>query len=222
MSYMEAYHDVKELDLYYIKVNVDIKPNYIITKRYLDIAISLTMIVVFLPLFLIIALAIKISSKGPVLFLQERRGINGTMFIIYKFRTMYDESPFLSGDSEVAGSVYKRQNDERVTIVGRFLRKSSLDELPQFFNVLKGEMSIVGPRPLIDYMLKPYMKLGEIRCSVKPGITGLWQVTARANCQTLLDMIEYDLEYIENASIIYDIKIMIATVWVVLLGKGAY
>ena len=219
---MEVYHDVEELDLCCIKFNAELSQNYIIAKRLSDIAISVVMIVLSIPIFILIALAIKLTSKGPILFLQERRGQYGNMFIIYKFRTMYDDSPFLMGDSSIHGSVYKRKNDERVTPIGKFLRKSSLDELPQFFNVLKGDMSIVGPRPLIDYMLKPYMQLGEVRTSVKPGITGLWQVTARAQCSNLLDMIEYDLDYIENASLTYDFKIMLATVWVVLIGKGAY
>lgn len=222
MGYMEVYHDVEEMNLYCIKFNAELSSNYIIAKRLSDIAISVVMIVISMPIFILIAIAIKLTSKGPILFLQERRGLHGNMFVIYKFRTMYEYSPFLEGDSYIAGSVYKRKNDERVTPIGKFLRKSSLDELPQFFNVLKGDMSIVGPRPLIDYMLKPYMELGEIRNSVKPGITGLWQVTARAQCSNLLDMIEYDLDYIENASLIYDFKIMLATVWVVLIGKGAY
>ncbi len=205
-------------------------------KRVLDIIISIAVLIISLPFFLAIAVIIKCTSKGPVLFRQERIGKNGKPFIFLKLRTM----KFGSSDERhrqfcrdfIKGSLYaspendrekkyKIVDDPRVTGVGRFLRKSSLDELPQFINILKGDMTLVGPRPSLKYEYKYYDDWHKKRVAVKPGLTGLWQVSGRSNV-TFQEMINLDLYYIENWSIILDIKIILRTIPVVLFGRGAY
>jgi len=154
----------------------------------------------------------------PIFFKQFRVGFNGELFNCYKFRTMYDGinySENCSGsDSELIrlGILDKTKNDNRITKVGSFLRKTSIDELPQLFNVLFGKMSIIGPRPLIPFMLEPFPDLKQIRCIVLPGITGLWQVKGRGKNRTVLDMINYDLEYITNVKLKLDIRILFLTI----------
>lgn len=205
-------------------------------KRALDVFISIIVLIISLPFYLAIAVVIKCTSEGPVLFRQERIGKNGKPFIFLKLRTMkYGSSDeqhrefcrdfirgSLSADSEKKKeTAYKIVNDPRVTGVGRFLRKSSLDELPQFINILKGDMTLVGPRPSLKYEYKYYDDWHKRRVAVKPGLTGLWQVSGRSNV-TFQEMINLDLYYIENWSIILDIKIILRTIPVVLFGKGAY
>ena len=188
--------------------------------------------VVLLPVGLVIAALIKLTSPGPVFFKQERALYKGgPTFWFYKFRTMYvdaeERKKELLDKNETNGALFKMKNDPRVTPVGRFLRKYSLDEIPQFINVLKGEMSIVGPRPLPvrDFdMLKNgkmnydwYTKRG----AAKPGITGLWQISGRSNL-SFEEMCMLDLYYIENQSVFFDLEIMFDTIPVMFLGKGAY
>jgi lipopolysaccharide/colanic/teichoic acid biosynthesis glycosyltransferase len=183
---------------------------------------------------LIIAMAVKLNSKGPVLFKQERMGKNGRVFTFLKFRSMYIDNDqrhhqdyikkYISEGENAADSpgVYKLSNDPRVTPVGGFLRKTSLDELPQFFNVLMGDMSLVGPRPPIPYECELYDIWHRCRLlSVKPGITGLWQVTGRSST-TFDDMVRLDLKYINNWSLWLDVKLIVLTPWVILTGKGGY
>ena len=204
-------------------------------KRFMDVAGSLVGLVIFSPFLLVVPILIKISSKGPIFFRQERAGFLGQRFTFLKFRTMYEDcSPrchqeyvrhLINGEGDGAigpRGMYKMKDDTRITSLGRFLRKSSIDELPQFINVLKGDMSLVGPRPPIPYECDHY-KLWHMRriIEVKPGITGLWQVNGRSSC-SFDEMVRLDLKYIREWSLWLDIKIIIKTPWVVLLGKGAY
>jgi exopolysaccharide biosynthesis polyprenyl glycosylphosphotransferase len=179
-----------------------------------------------IPVIPLIALAIKITSPGPVFFRQKRSGINGTPFTIYKFRTMVTNAEQLKHElaamNEMSGPVFKVTNDPRVTPVGKFLRKYSLDELPQLFNVLRGEMSLVGPRPLPVDEVRRFDNLAHRRrLSVKPGLTCLWQVSGRNQITDFKDWVRLDLEYIDNWSFWLDLKILLVTVPVVLRGTGA-
>jgi exopolysaccharide biosynthesis polyprenyl glycosylphosphotransferase len=205
-------------------------------KRTSDIIISSLAVIILSPILLVIALLIKRGSKGPVLFKQERVGMDGRIFLCYKFRTMYadaDDSVHreayqknIRGDAEAnAGDVDrpvfgKVKDDDRVTPSGRWLRRSSLDELPQLFNVLKGDMSVVGPRPPIPYEVEGYELWHRKRLDMKPGITGLWQVSGR-NRLTFDEMVRADLYYIENWSLWLDLKIILLTLPAVWRGDGA-
>ncbi len=203
-------------------------------KMLMDITGSLLALLLFSPILLIIAAAIKMTSEGPVFFKQERMGLNGETFTFLKFRSMYTNSDHNrhkdyikklikeGKDDANAPGVYKLSNDPRITPFGGFLRKTSLDELPQFINVLKGEMSLVGPRPPIPYECELYDIWHRRRLfSVKPGITGLWQVTGRSRT-TFDEMVRLDLKYINEWSLWLDIKLLLKTPWVILTGKGAY
>ncbi len=195
-----------------------------IFKRGIDILFSLIALLVFGPLLIIIALLVKLTSKGPILFKQKRLGYGNKEFVFLKFRSMTTElkgqekHDLLKGE----GKLYKDKNDIRITAVGKFIRKTSLDELPQLINVLKGEMSIVGPRPLIPFMLDNYPEFRKTRGTVKPGITGLWQINDRENNTDAKFMIGHDTEYIRNHSILLDFQIIFKTIGVVLSTKGAY
>jgi lipopolysaccharide/colanic/teichoic acid biosynthesis glycosyltransferase len=210
----------------------------LVVKRLMDILGSIAALILFSPLFAIIGLAIKLTSKGPILFKQERVGRYGSRFTFLKFRSMKCENDprihqeyvrrFISGQADLAGAdhdqnaVYKIQKDPRVTRLGKFLRKTSLDELPQFINVLKGEMSLVGPRPPISYELEAYQVWHRRRLlEAKPGITGLWQVNGRSRLK-FDDMVRLDLQYAKTWSLWLDIKILLQTPGAVLFGAGAY
>ena len=185
-------------------------------KRIVDIFGSLVGLVILLPLMIIIAILIKLTSEGPVIFKQERLGKNGRVFKIYKFRTMVVNAENI-GD----GLTVKSESDSRITKVGRILRKTSLDELPQLFNVLVGHMSLVGPRPEIPDVVKFYPEEYKQRLLVLPGITGLAQISGRGEIE-LGKTIYYDLTYIKNFSILYDIKILFKTVLSVFKREGAF
>jgi lipopolysaccharide/colanic/teichoic acid biosynthesis glycosyltransferase len=208
------------------------------TKRMMDIVGSLIALIVCTPLFLIIALAIKASSKGPVLFRQQRVGLYGKRFTFLKFRSMYvNNDPsvhkeyvttFIAGHAERNPSsgngagAYKLTNDDRITRAGALLRRKSLDELPQFLNVLRGDMSLVGPRPAIPYEVAAYQTWHRHRVlEVKPGITGMWQVNGR-NRVKFDDMVRLDLRYAKACSPWLDIKILMHTPRAVLMGEGAF
>jgi len=202
-------------------------------KRMIDIALSSLALLVLLPLFLLIAAAIKLSSRGPVLFRQERIGHLGRPFMFLKFRSMRvtTESTIhrefvrklISGNLDVPqNGIFKIQNDPRVTRVGHILRKTSLDELPQFWNALMGEMSLVGPRPPLAYEVEVYDIWHRRRVlEAKPGITGLWQVTGRSRT-CFNDMVRLDLHYTQSSSLWLDLKILLQTPRAVLAGDGAY
>lgn len=193
---------------------------YLFVKRLIDFVVSFSGLILLSPLFLIIALAIQISSKGPILYKQVRVGQGGRKFAIFKFRTMFLEADEKSRNEflnviRYHGPVFKMNSDPRVTRVGRFLRKMALDELPQLINVLKGDMSLVGPRPPIPYELEKYKEWHLERLKVKPGLTGLWQVSG-SRVSTFDEMVRLDIEYIENQSILLDSKILFKTFWEVL------
>jgi exopolysaccharide biosynthesis polyprenyl glycosylphosphotransferase len=205
-----------------------------LVKRVMDVAVSIVMLILCAPLFLAIALAIKLTSKGPVLFKQERVGQQGLRFAFLKFRSMKCGSNprihreyvqrFIAGEvapSHTQKAVYKIQDDPRVTGIGKFLRKTSLDELPQLINVLKGEMSLVGPRPPIPYEVEAYQAWHRRRMLIKPGITGLWQVNGRSRT-TFDDMVRLDLRYARTWSPWLDFKILLRTPRAILSGEGAY
>jgi lipopolysaccharide/colanic/teichoic acid biosynthesis glycosyltransferase len=188
------------------------------------------------PLFLVLAILIKRSSPGPVLFVQERLGQDGRAFRFYKFRTMRHNSDdaihrqfaamFINGDNRGTrltkrGKVYKLADDPRITPVGHWLRKTSLDELPQLLNILKGEMSLVGPRPPIAYELEHYQPWHRERLKVTPGLTGLWQVSGRSNVP-FDEMVKLDIHYINSWSLMGDLRILLKTFPVVFHGIGGY
>lgn len=210
---------------------------YPILKRALDIFGSLAGMLFFAPLSIVIAIAIKLSSRGPVLFRQQRFGENLKPFIFYKFRSMRvngDETihkayvtRFIAGafDIQTAAvnerAIFKLTNDPRVTSVGKFLRRTSLDELPQLWNVLRGEMSLVGPRPCLGYELEQYQPWHTLRLmNVKPGMTGLWQISGRS-LVGFDEMVKLDLAYAKQRSLWLDIKILVKTPSAVISGFGA-
>jgi exopolysaccharide biosynthesis polyprenyl glycosylphosphotransferase len=194
-------------------------------KRVSDIVISLAGLILLFPLMLLIALAIKLDSSGPVLFRQIRVGKGGRPFVLYKFRSMRqgaeEEQPKLAELDEAVGPIFKIRHDPRCTRVGRFLRRTSLDELPQFYNVLRGEMSLVGPRPAIPSEVEQYQEWHRRRLEVSPGMTGLWQVSGRSEL-TFDEMCLLDIYYLENWSPLLDLKIVLKTIPAVLAGTGAY
>ncbi|MCH7761251.1 sugar transferase [candidate division TA06 bacterium] len=189
-------------------------------KGILDRIASLIFLLITLPLFPLFALMIRLTSKGPVFFKQERCGLNGRRFTLYKFRTMLDQVEPLQKDSDLP-IAYKLRKDPRVTRVGRFLRKLSLDELPQLINILKGEMSFVGPRPPLPSEVERYEKWQKRRLSMKPGLTCVWQVKGRNEIH-FNEWMELDLEYIDTWSLSLDFKILMKTIPAVFSGRGAY
>lgn len=195
-------------------------------KRLIDVFGSLILLVGTAPVTLLAALAIKLGSRGPVLFRQERSGLNGRPFTMLKFRSMTTDAEQRKSEfealNEMTGPVFKIANDPRITRVGRLLRKFSIDELPQLFNVLKGEMSLVGPRPLPVSEVARFDDLAHRRrLSVKPGLTCLWQISGRNEVTDFKEWVRLDLEYIDNWSLLLDLKILVLTVPVVLTGAGA-
>ncbi len=193
-------------------------------KRMLDVGISMLILLLTLPVLLIAALAIRLSSPGSVVFKQERIGLNGRIFTLYKFRTMIEDAHERRGEvthlNEMTGPVFKAKDDPRVTSVGRWLRKFSLDEVPQLWNVLKGDMSLVGPRPPIPEEVASYHRWHRRRLSMKPGLTCLWQISGRNNVDFDRWM-QLDLQYIDNWSPSLDLKILLRTIPAVLSGRGA-
>lgn len=198
---------------------------YRFLKRMLDIIASVIGLIVLSPVFLIVSLAIKAEDRGPIFYSQVRLGKGQRPFKMYKFRSMIVDADKklekLLKQNEVEGAMFKMKEDPRITNVGRFTRKHSLDELPQLWNVLKGEMSLVGPRPPLEREVADYSEYDKQRLIVKPGCTGFWQVTAR-NDVDFEGMVNLDLEYIERSSILFDIGILFRTVAIVFKPNGAY
>ena len=197
----------------------------LLIKRCMDILGAMVGILITLVLFPLIAIAIKLDSKGPIFFAQTRVGKNGRFFKMYKFRSMYidaeERKKELMAQNEVGGPMFKIKKDPRITKVGAFLRKTSLDELPQFFNILAGSMSLVGTRPPTVDEFQAYELYYRRRLSIKPGLTGLWQISGRSDITDFKDVVKLDLQYIDNWSLTADIRILLMTVWVVIAGKGA-
>lgn len=198
---------------------------YARVKRLLDFLVAAVVLLMLLPLYVIIALAVKLSSQGPVVFKQIRIGKRGHPFMFYKFRSMYVDAEArreaLMHLNETDGPTFKMKADPRVTPVGKILRKLSLDELPQLLNVLKGDMSLVGPRPPLPVEVAQYTPQHMHRLCVTPGVTCLWQISGRSNV-TFEHWVEMDLFYIQQMSFWLDLKIMLLTIPAVLKGEGAY
>ncbi|WP_225650025.1 sugar transferase [Mesobacillus jeotgali] len=210
--------------------NSDIVKNtpssYLFAKRIVDVVGSIFGLLILSIVFIAVAILIKIEDpKGPIFFTQKRIGLNGKEFQMYKFRSMvYDAEEKLKEllkYNEVSGAMFKMKDDPRITKVGKFIRKTSIDELPQLFNVLKGEMSLVGPRPPLPREVELYSNYDKQRLLVTPGCTGLWQVSGR-NSLGFDEMVELDLKYIEKRTLLYDLKIIIKTVLVLFGSKDAY
>jgi exopolysaccharide biosynthesis polyprenyl glycosylphosphotransferase len=182
-------------------------------------------IVLTLPLVILVTLAIYLEDRGEIFYRQKRVGENGRLFDMLKFRTMVMNADQMRGlvehTDEKGNLIHKTKNDPRITRVGRFLRRFSLDELPQLFNILAGTMSLVGPRPEMPYLVEKYQPWQRKRFAVPPGLTGWWQINGRSDLPMHLHT-EYDLYYIQNYSIWLDIQILVRTIWVVLIGKGSY
>lgn len=195
-------------------------------KRGFDLVFAAIGLISFAPFMAAIAIAIKLTSSGPAFFRQERMGLHGRVFRVWKFRTMCTNAAQLQArlerHNQTDGVLFKVKNDPRVTPVGRFLRRTSLDELPQLFNVLLGQMSLVGPRPLPLRDVAKFSPWHHTRHQVLPGITGLWQVSGRSDIETFDDTARLDLHYIDNWSLNLDLEILMETVRIVLFGKGAY
>ncbi|HEY74581.1 MAG TPA: undecaprenyl-phosphate glucose phosphotransferase [Thermoflexia bacterium] len=204
---------------------VSIGRGALLVKRVIDIIGSLVGLLLGAPLFGLIALAIRLDSTGPIIFRQTRVGKGGRHFQMYKFRSMHEgaerEQALLAELNEANGPIFKIRNDPRLTRVGRFLRRTSLDELPQLINVLRGEMSLVGPRPPLPAEVAQYKEWHKKRLEVPPGMTGLWQVSGRSRL-SFDEMVLLDIYYIENWSLWMDFKILVRTVPKVLFGEGAY
>ncbi len=189
------------------------KPLYEFLKTVLDFTLSIILLILFFPFFVIIPIVIKLSDGGNIFYVQERVGKNGKKFYIFKFRTMPPQSEI--------EPVWAKPNDPRCTLIGRYLRKTSIDEVPQLFNILRNELSFVGPRPERQFFIKDHPGLTGKRLNVKPGLTGLAQVNGRYNL-SIEQKLKFDLEYIHNRSMFLDIKIIIKTVYKVIICEGAW
>lgn len=212
---------------------IALSSSYLRSKRLLDIAITLLLLPGLCLIMALIALLIRLDSEGPIFYRQKRIGKNGAEFDFLKFRSMYvnnDDAShraaveqFINGQrinsSTMGSNHYKMVADRRITRVGKFLRKTSLDELPQFFNVLRGEMSLVGPRPPLPYEVELYDLHDRLRLSGKPGLTGIWQVYGRSRVP-FKEMIEMDLTYLREQSLLLDLKLILLTLPVMALGRG--
>ncbi|HEU0002888.1 MAG TPA: sugar transferase [Ktedonobacteraceae bacterium] len=213
---------------------ITLKQRYLRTKRVLDFLVILLLLPLLCLVMLIVAVLIRLDSEGPVLYRQKRVGQDGVEFEMLKFRSMqinnddslhreavkrYMNGDMLNHDGGSVGTLYKLVDDPRITRVGRIIRKLSIDELPQFINVLRGEMSVVGPRPPLSYEVEGYSLRDSLRLCGKPGITGYWQVYGRSRV-TFEEMVEMDISYLRQQSILQDVKLIILTVPVAALGRG--
>ncbi len=205
---------------------IRIKTDYLRLKRALDITFTLLISPFVLLVGILIAICIKLDSKGDVFFKQKRVGQHGEEFVMYKFRSMYTDNDQGLHQKRVAAmmingeALTKDENDPRITKIGRFIRKTSLDELPQFWNVLKGNMTLVGPRPPLPFEVELYGERDWLRLSGRPGLTGTWQVYGRSSV-TFENMVDMDIEYLSNQSLWKDIKLIFNTVPVMIWGRGA-
>jgi exopolysaccharide biosynthesis polyprenyl glycosylphosphotransferase len=198
---------------------------FLFLKRVLDISGSAFLLILSVPIFLLIAFLIKVTSKGPVFFKQIRSGLNGKKFVMYKFRSMVDGAEGMKKDlekmSELRGPVFKIKSDPRVISIGRILRRTSFDELPQLINIFKGEMSLVGPRPPLPEEVEKYEEWQRRRLFMKPGLTCLWQISGRSEVD-FDKWMKLDMDYVDQWSLWLDIKILLKTVPAVIRAKGAF
>ncbi|MDH3999574.1 MAG: sugar transferase [Desulfuromonadales bacterium] len=219
---LSFFHDELPILTFHVK---ELDAQQLFLKRILDIVGALVGLFTIIMLFPFIALAIKLNSPGPVFFGQTRLGESGRSFKCWKFRSMAVDAEQhkseLADKNEMNGAIFKMKDDPRVTAVGRFLRKTSLDELPQFWNVLKGEMSLVGTRPPTPDEVSQYENWHHRRISIRPGITGLWQVSGRSQVEDFDDVVKLDLQYIDNWTLGLDIRILLKTIWVVMTRNGS-
>ncbi|MGH7937528.1 MAG: sugar transferase, partial [Bryobacteraceae bacterium] len=198
----------------------------LLLKRVIDTLGAFAALIFFSIPMLVAAIAIKLTSKGPIIFKQMRAGKHGRPFVMYKFRTMWSDAEMRRAEllpyNQMRGPVFKVEADPRVTPIGRWLRRTSIDETPQLLNVLRGHMSLVGPRPLPIYEVENFENTAQRRrLSVKPGVTCLWQISGRNKLQDFSDWVKLDLDYIDNWSLGLDIKILLRTIPAVLFGTGA-
>ena len=207
----------------YSKTSIDFRQEMV--KRAIDIVGSLVGLIITAVVTPFVALAIRIESPGPIFFAQERVGKNGRRFKIYKFRSMYidaeERKKELMEKNQMSGLMFKMDDDPRITKVGKFIRKTSIDELPQFYNILIGQMSLVGTRPPTVDEFNQYNLYYKRRLSMTPGLTGMWQVSGRSSITDFDEVVKLDLEYIDNWSVGLDIKILFMTVVTVLFRRGA-
>lgn len=217
-----------------LQEKIQIRLGYLRAKRILDVLITLLLLPMLCLVMLVVAVFIRLDSEGPIFYRQRRVGQDGVEFDMLKFRSMYVNNDdaihreavkrymngdALNGHNGAVSTLYKLVDDPRVTGVGRIIRKLSIDELPQFFNVLRGEMSLVGPRPPLPYEVEEYSSRAHLRLCGKPGITGYWQVYGRSRV-TFDEMVEMDIDYLHQQSILQDVKLIVLTVPVALLGRG--
>ncbi|RAQ94969.1 sugar transferase [Thermogemmatispora tikiterensis] len=215
------------------RLQIPVDPGYLRLKRLVDVTVTLALLPLLLAVMGVIAVLIRLDSSGPVFFRQKRLGLNGKEFTLLKFRSMYANSDdylhreaikrYMNGDrlssSQQAANPYKLNDDPRITRIGRLLRRTSLDELPQFFNVLHGEMSLVGPRPPLPYEVEQYSERDWLRLAGKPGLTGYWQVYGRSKVD-FKTMVEMDIAYLQRQSIWEDLRLIALTPLVMLSGRG--
>ena len=195
-------------------------------KRFFDIVLSVIALVILMPFFILLAILIKLDSRGPVFFVQTRVGHYGRHFRFYKFRSMYqgadlEKAKLMSQNQSTDGVIFKMKEDPRITRIGRFIRKTSIDELPQFFNVLFGDMSLVGPRPPLPSEVQKYTLEDRKRLNIKPGLTCLWQIKGRSDIP-FKEQVRLDKEYIQSQSLKQDLLILLRTVPAIISGRGAY
>lgn len=202
-------------------MNIEIKkPIQAFFKRLFDLTVASIGLLYISPLFLVVAIAIKLESKGPVFFKQQRNGLNGKPFYMYKFRSMVSDAE--NQENNIRTEVmFKQENDPRITKVGKFIRKYSIDELPQLINVIKGDMSLVGPRPLLTRDLPMFKPWHYTSLAIKPGITGLWQTHGRSSIKDHDIVVALDNHYIKNWNLALDLKLMLKTIPVVISGSNA-
>ncbi len=217
--------DISNLSTKKYKEALTKKTPYKVVKRIIDVVLSTIALIILSPIFLIFALAIKLESKGPVFFKHTRIGKNGKIIKIYKFRSMVENAEeliqkFTPEQMKEYKENYKLTNDPRITKVGKFLRKTSLDELPQLINIIKGELSIIGPRPVIQEELEKYGPDAQKFLSVTPGLTGYWAANGRS-CTSYEERMKMELYYVDNISLKMDIKVFFKTIEAVVKGKGA-
>lgn len=214
------------------QASITFSPGYLRMKRILDVLLTLFLALPLCIVMLIIAVAVKLDSNGPIFFRQKRIGLNGAAFELLKFRSMCEDCDdalhresierYMANQAlnDGAGELqYKQTGDPRITRVGKFIRKTSLDELPQFLNVLRGEMTLVGPRPPVDYEVENYSPRAMLRLRGKPGLTGTWQIYGRSRV-TFHEMVEMDIAYLQQQSLLQDIKLIVLTIPVMVMGRG--
>ena len=216
----------RESSFTWVEIACEHKKNlgYFIIKRIIDVMGALSGLILISPVMIIVAVWVKLDSKGPVFFAQNRVGQNGTHFMIYKFRSMCTNAERLlsklEDENEMSGPMFKIRQDPRVTKIGKFIRKTSIDELPQLINVLKGEMSLVGPRPSLPKEVAQFTTFQKRRLVAKPGLTCYWQVNGRSDV-TFIEWMKMDVEYIVNRNTLLDIILILKTVGVLFGDKGA-